>query len=577
MSVWADRAGGGAERPSPRQLLGRAQGLAGESPRQCLEALFCVDAARWLAWPADVPEARELEHQLLERAEAVVAAVGPAEALERSIAVRRAVHNAGPEQVDEGLRALGALPPGYSFKSAWLHWRDFLLATGQLHRWHAVRQTLRSSLQKHGVPLSETLPVLLGRIDVSRWRAERRLAATATTDVHELLERLEHLLTNQTAVRTYRAAAGHSLVLLGDEARGAAEIHRAVEGLPQAGLQATKLFTRPTPEAGVWLRRAAELAAATSDPVGASILRYAATALFALAARHRARHLLEEAIEGLPIRFERPDVSALVLTEGALAWLSCGDRWVGDEWLTNGLRLAARHRRAPLVREVLTNVCRWVERTADRAVLGTLIELVSRLPDSLRLDLEPHLACLYAAFGDRHLGWELLGSTYRRIRNAQPGRGIDAAVACVGALLAWGHDAVALALLRRIVGCGAEPSRWPANLAGSAADPGGEGAALRTLLAEQPCDPRATAAAIEVLLRSGHTDLAEAMHDAAQRAALASVDPLGAGLDVARRTSLGIDHDLCADVEEAVANEIADILERLRVDDPPRPQTTGAR
>lgn len=572
---WADQPPRGrfVDRPEPGHLLERARMVDQTTSRRRLQALFCVDAARWLAWPKELPAARELATELLRRPDPSDLASGsPAAAMLRHSLKLRADLSAGRH--DDAVAALQDLPTGYPHKSRWVHWRDLVLATGDREAWAHTRRALAAELTAQGLPLSESLPVLMGRVEVPHWRAEGRLAARAADELAALLQAAEELGALGPHRRVVLASVGLGLVRLDRETAGGEVLHRAVADLPRHSLGGgARLFSRPAPEAAVWVRRAIDHALdAEAEPDLLDALLYRShLALFRIAAAHRLPHVLVETAEPLPEPLARTEAGPALLTAGALAWLYCGESWTGHSWLLSGLRRVPRFRDTPPAAEALRNVVEWVDRTIDLTVFGVLVEQTRRMTGRARYELGAEVARLHARVGYRDLGWEQLTGVYRRLRSEHRETRARGAARCASTLLSWDHAAVALSLLRGILVGDESTEELPTNLASNAGSVESEQTRLKQQLAE-PCDPAAAAATAEVLLHHGLTDLAHAAYDSAHAALLRSERP-GERLvqmgSLANHIANAIDWQFRRDLQLAVEAEAADLLERLRVDELP--------
>lgn len=554
-------------------LLEKARGAAQDSASQVLDALVCCDAARWVCWPAPCPAASELEAQLLTLP---LPSPGPAgAALAASLVARRGVRDAGPDDWDRLAAELADLPAGYPMKSRWLHWRDLLVATGRIDQWEPTRQRLRAQLQREGLPPSETIPALLGRLDLRRWRAENRLLARARGAFEERLDGLVARALNDATRWVHSAAAGSLLVMLGAPDRGAAMVYEATEAAPVAGVpQPTRLFSRPAPEAGIWLRRALERAAMVDHSARDGLLQHAMLALLHLAGSQRIRHVLREALEPLPVRFQRPDLTALVLCHGAHAWLSVGEQWTGHEWLIAGLRTVGRFPGSPLAATTIEQVARWIERCRDILSYELLRDLLPRFDGVIQLRAEAEVAGLTRLLSNEHDAWERLGHAYRLAQNLGVDDQAAVVVSVADMLLGWGHPASGLALLSRAIDADEAPKqgRLPNNLAAGERDVQAEEAKLAAVISEQPLRLEATTRTVKVLLRHGRTDLADVARVAALSAIDEVTDPMRRSryeLALARQTAEGYDTELAADIAHAVSEEAIAVMERLRIDDPP--------
>lgn len=562
--------GGGTA--SLAQLLNdRARAIGGGSPRERIDQLIVLDAARWHAWPHDLPAARDLETAQL--AAPPPTGDGAAERLLRaSLAVRAALRE--PNEFDSVAATIDALPPGYPNKSLWLHWRDLLLRGGDPHRWNAVRRRLTQQVQQQGVPPSECLPVLLQQLDLTRWRAEGRLLELARDRLQARIEELQSQILSDSPRLVFQAAGGRYLLALGAETAGAEAIHATTEAAALVTTpRAARLFSRPAPEAAIWLSRAIERAELIDDDARDGILHHAIGALLALVLRHRMEHVLREALSPLPVRFSRPDVTAGILLYGARAWLACGDQWESHEWFLGGIRLAHRYPRNPLILEAAWNAARWVEATRDAGAFETLRELAQRMVGAPQLVLQAEIAGLQGLVRDKERGWEQLTLAYRQANGLHPETQPQVVLSIAATLLAWGYDHLAWALLQRVVEPYAEGTfRLPGNLLRAGGEAAEERDKLIASLRERTAKPDHLAAMVRLLARQGETAMARLAHEAAERSIDALDDPtrrLHAALNLARRVSEGIDIDLRARLELAVADEASDILERLRIDDPP--------
>ena len=552
-------------------LLERARQVNVSSSAQLLDGLVCCDAARWLAWPADSPAALSVQAELLGRVE-----TPPGKpAVAASVAIRSALTS--PETVDFEAVAeqLQMLPSGYPVKSLWLHWRDLMTATGRTDRWDDLRRLLRQRVQQDGLPPSETIPALLGRLHLRRWRAETRLQASARQALEARTEGLLARAVNDATRWVHTAAVGSLLVMLGDPDRGAMLVHQAAEQAPVAGVpQPTRLFSRPAPEAAIWLRRALERASIVDHAARDGLLQHTLLALLHLAGTQRVRHVLREALDPLPVRFHRPDVTALVLVHGAHAWLSCGEQWTGHEWLVAGLRTIGRFPNSPLAVATIEQTARWVERTRDSLGFDGLRDLLGRLEGVIELRAEAELAGLTRLLSTDHQAWDRLGHAYRLAQGLPTDDQAAVVVSVADVLLGWGHEASGCELLRRAIDAEESPKqgRLPSNLAAGGRDAAAERAHLAEVLQDHPLRLDAATRAIRVLLRSGQTELATIALQAALESSDALTDPMRrsrAELAIARQVAEGFDAGLAGDVARTVSDEATGVIERLRIDDPP--------
>lgn len=562
-----------APRHSPDALLERARQAAAGSAAQRLDGLVCCDAARWLTWPGECPAATAVETELLERGPASA----PNAALTASVAARTAIAVARPEDFTALAAQLEALPAGYPVKSLWLHWRDLLIATGRYDRWDDARRRLRQRVQRDGLPPSETIPALLGRLNLRRWRAETRLQASARAAFEERLDGLLARAPNDATRWVHTAAAGSLLVMLGDPDRGAALVHQAADEAPVAGVpQPTRLFSRPAPEAAIWLRRAVERASIVDHSARDGLLQHTLLALLHLAGALHARHVLREALDPLPVRFQRPDVTALVLVHGAHAWLSCGEQWTGHEWLIAGLRTVGRFPNSPLATATIEQTARWIERTRDTLGFDGLRDLLGRLDGVIQLRAEAELAGLTRLLGTEHQAWDRLGHAYRLAQSLNVDEQAAVVVTVADVLLGWDHHASGFELLRRAIDAEATPKqgRLPSNLASGERDAAEELASLTAVLRDHPLRLDAATRAIKVLLRREQTELAGEALQAALETSDALVDAMRrsrAELAIARQVAEGYNSVLAGNVARVTADEATAVMERLRIDDPPVP------
>ncbi len=559
---------------TPQRLLERSAAVDGDDPRHRLDALICCDAARWLAWPDRWPEGAARE-------QAVVAAAGratgegpAAELLRASVAARVAIRQATPDQPGEAAALIRALPAGYPLKSRWQHWRELALRTGSRAVWQDARRELQAELTSRGVPPSETLPALMGQLDLGRWRSDERLAAALRASASEHLTAAAAELTEGTIRRAVTAAVGRAQVLLGAETDGAQRLHQVAADLPvRSAPAATRLFSRPVPEAATWLRSAVERASLAQHAARDAVLQHAVIALFGFAARHRAGHVLSEALDPLPVRFERSDVTAYVLTAGALAWSICGCTWQAQDYVTGGLRLAARAPRRPLTVEAALNAAMWLAASPDLDAGELLREAVSRITGTGHLILSAELARLDLLAGDHDRAWEALNAVYRMGHLQRPDARPVVVMAVAGALLAGGHTAAGLDLIRRGLALDGRSSSLPARLALTATDDAPVRTDLLHSLRHDELGAEPAAAALHALQRAGETRLAEAAVEAAAQAVRRMSEPLPrlhAWLALSRHAVRATDHALNADVELAVSEEAERLLERFRADEPPR-------
>ncbi len=563
----------GAARYPADALLEKARGASASSTAQSLDALICCDAARWVCWPSPCPAARDLEGQLLGRALPLSGASGAG--LAASVAVRRALLTAQAGDWDAVAAQLASLPAGYPAKSLWLHWRDLLHATGRIEHWDSVRQRLRLQVQRDGLPPSETIPALLGRLDLRRWRAETRLLGRAREAFESRLDGLLARALNDATRWVHTAAAGSLLVMLGAPDRGANLVYEATETAPVAGVpQPTRLFSRPAPEAAIWLRRALERAAMVDHSARDGLLQHALLALLHLAGSQRVRHVLREALDPLPVRFQRPDLTALVLSHGAHAWLSCGEQWTGHEWLIAGLRTVGRFPNSPLAAATIEQTARWIERCRDSLSYELLRDLLPRFEGVIQLRAETEVAGLTRLFGTEHQAWDRLGHAYRLAQDLGVEDQAAVVISVADLLLGWGHAASGYELLSRAIDADEAPKqgRLPSNLAAGDRDVEAERARLATVLRSHPLRLEGVTRSIKVLLHRAQTDLAGEALDAAFEGVDALADPMRRSrceLAIARQTAEGYDTELAADIAKAVADEAIAVAERLRIDDPP--------
>jgi hypothetical protein len=375
------------------------------------------------------------------------------------------------------------------------------------------------------------------------------------------------------ARRGFLGSAGRYLLMLGDETHGARLVHRAAQDMPVPGAtHSARLYSRPAPEAALWLRQAIDRASRYGGEGRDAVLQQATCALLALAGRHHARHVLRETLEPLTVRFNRPDVTALVLVTGAPAWLACGERWQGQDWLLAGLRLAGRHLRTPLALETLLQATRWLDRVPDEAVTGMLAGYAEKLTQDGRVALGAALARLAGQRGHQEAAWTRLAGLYRLARSRHHEGHAEPVLACAEALLAWGQAAPGLGLVRRALNPGEGGTKLPAQLGGTGTSVEEERAALLAVIDKGLRAAEPGVDAVRVLLRRGETGLAITLHAAVRELVDAEEDPrtgIRLALLLARRVAEGIDLPLRGQVEAAVEEEAAMILERLRVDDPP--------
>lgn len=551
--------------PEPRLLLERAAAVDADGAVAKLNALLCVDAARWLAWPEALPAADPLESRLL--GSAVAWAQGDsaaADVLRRDLNARVAVAAASPDHGVEGAVArLAELPAGYAVKSTWLRWRQLLLTCGRRDQYEALRRRLAEQCQ-HTVPPSETLPVLLGRLALTRRRAEHRLA-------QEACQRLAPLLTPAGGAgfddvqRGFQASAGRWLLRLGDELAGGQLLYRASDGLrPAEPVLAGQLFSKPAPPAALWLRQGLDRTVTASSAARDTLLHHTVGALLDLATRYRLPHLLRETLEPLTVRFARPDLTALVLTSGAVAWLSCGERWQGAEWLGEGLRVALRQCKAPLAVEAGLAVGGWVARTGDARALTGLRELAGRVVGSGKLALDLELARLESLRSPGGAGG--LNALYPQVLARLQQGDVEPLRQYAGALLGCGQRASGLRLARAAL----DPSTSVPPVPGGG-DVEQEEAAWQERLA-QPLQVETAAPLVRVLLEGRETALARELLHAAASAVMSqrevNANRRGA-LVLVRRAAEGLDLELAAALDAAVADEALRVRERLRVDDWP--------
>jgi len=560
----------GQARYPAEALLEKARGASPTSAAQLLDALVCCDAARWVSWPEPCPAAGDLEAELL-----ATAALHSAPLLTASAAVRQALREAGQDDWDRIAAQLESLPAGYPMKSRWLHWRDLLIATGRRDQWEPTRHRLRVRLQREGLPPSETIPALLDRLDLRRWRAENRLLATAREAFEARIDGLLNRALNEATRWVHTAACGSLLVMLGSPDRGATLVYEATEAAPVAGVpQPTRLFSRPAPEAAIWLRRALERAAMVDHSARDGLLQHALLALLHLAGSQRVRHVLREALDPLPVRFQRPDLTALVLCHGAHAWLSCGEQWTGHEWLIAGLRTTGRFPNSPLALASIEQAARWVARCRDGLTYELLRDLLPRFDGVIQLRAEAEVAGLTRLLASEHEAWERLGHAYRLAQNLAVDDQAAAVITVADMLLGWGHPSSGFALLSRALDADEAPKqgRLPSNLASGDRELDAERARLRTVIREQPLRLDAVTRAVKVLLHRGQTEVAGEALAAALECSDDLTDPMRrsrAELSIARQTAEGYDSELAANIAKAVADEAIGVTERLRIDDPP--------
>lgn len=562
--------------PSPItavDILAYARARPRGTARDLLAALCCVDAARWTAFPETLAGADALEAELLATGLAP-SDDGPGQLLAHTLAARRAIRAADRQAgYDAAAEVLGSLPSGYPFKSRWLHWRDLFVATGRCEAWQSVRRRLAAELQAGGVPPSETLPALLGRLDLRRWRTETRLSARMEEQLLAAVEAALPLLPGDAARRSYRAAAGRELVRLGDEARGAELLHSSVEDLRTHWSRPGRLFSRPAPEAALWARSAIERASASRLAGREGLVHHAVLTLCHLARRHRAEHLLREALDPVPHRFARHDVAAHVLLEGALAWLCCGNRWRGHEWFLTGLRQLGRQPSGPMAGEAGLRAVEWAALSGEESALASAGETARRLSGPASLEVLAEVARVRSLFGDDDGAWEQLGGVFRLALSPRGESPARALLACGSTLLAWGLTGSGLSLIREALAAGQPLAlRLPAGPGGDTVDPDEAARLLRELLGAGMVRHEPAATAMRMLCARGQQSLAVAAWEAAN-AAIERLDAGGsrlrASILVARNLAAGISVDLRADVDQALADEAAAILERLRIDDPP--------
>jgi hypothetical protein len=557
--------------PEVQGLLDRARALDRADPRRLLDALCVLDAARWLAWPEPCAAADGLETELLAAVEGLTGEGAAQAVLAADLAARRAA-SAGAA---EGLAAIEALPAGYSLKSTWLRWREYALASGRLDLWEPARRAVAMAVAEQGVPPSETLPALLGRLDVARWRAQQRALRSVRAAFADLLTSPPPQFGGEGTRRGYQAAAGRWLVAAGYEAAGAALVFAAVDGLPLTGAaRPPRLFSRPAPEAAVWLRRAIEQLTLVRDEARETLLQQAACALLTLARRHRAPHLLAEPLQRLPLRFGRSDVTALVLAAGAAAWLACGEPAQAHDWQDSALRLLQRHPRGPLAPEAAWHLIDCAEQSGDLARLEPLGALVSRWSGDPRLLTAIELARARGLARPEQPPFEQLGACWRMARSRHFEGEPEPSLACAGSLLAWGRGGLGLRLLRLSLDLPQDgPNGLPTHLADEPADAVVERLLLRQRLGQGFHRAATAAATLKALLREGECAVAEAVVAAAAPLVSAIEDPAGrfrAALSLVRAAGEAAGADLAARVETAAGEEAGRITERLRVDDPPR-------
>ncbi|MCC7490978.1 MAG: hypothetical protein IT204_01445 [Fimbriimonadaceae bacterium] len=552
---------GGPDESAGGRLLARTTELDLGRPRDRLTALVCCDAARWLAWPGELPAASERERELL-------AAAAPADGvLGASLGVRRAL--AAGVSGAAALAQIDDLPRGYPLKSRWLHTRQ-ALAGGDAATWQQARRDLLRRLHEEGLPPSETLPALLGELDLDRWRAEARLQDVAAEHLRGHLPPEPSTTHREPPAVLAAAAAGRALLLLGREVSGAKLLHAAVRATRDGpGSPRAQLFSRPVPEAAVWLRQATE-AVARAPGAWDGLRHQTVSALLALVIRHRSPVLLAEGLDPLPLHFERPDAAAAVWCLAALAHLVCGDGWEGHHWYRQGLRQARRQPRGAAIAEAWQAAVRWVEQTHDRPSAEHLAELSPLLRSSQRLQLLAALARLQARLGDRDGGWTTLAAAWQEAAHQEPTERVAVLAAVGGTLLSWQQTAAGLRLLLQVVDTTATASPpLPLDPMAVTGDASEVTARLLTRLAG-PVAVESLLAITAPLVANGCHELAAAAHSAAARAvdALEAPPRQRTALALARQVSDAIDPDLAADLAAAVVAEEERIRERLRVDEP---------
>ncbi|MBI2302028.1 MAG: hypothetical protein HYU66_24250, partial [Armatimonadetes bacterium] len=386
-----------------------------ESAENCLRAFLGLDLARWMAWPGDDAEAVAAEPELLTAAERFA---GADPLLDLTAAVRQGLR-AEPETAEQ---RLAALPEDYPARSAWLHWRDLVLATGRRELWDPARRALAQQVRTHRIALIEAAPVLHGWIDPAAWRQETELLTDAAARLEAAAE-----APSLASYGEARSEAGRLLVLLGADAAGA----------------------RLGPESAVWLRRAFEQACAANGDVRGDLLRSTLGALFAVAARQRLLHLLVETLEPRPPRFDEPDTEALVLCEGSRAWQRCGDEDRAEQWFRHGVRLAARFATYPRSGEAGRTALRC-HALGQAGPLEPIYELANRLLRQGDPSLSAEIAGRTRVTDDEH-AWGRLTDAYRRARMLPDEVRTATLAACAATLLKWGNDAAGLGILRQMV------------------------------------------------------------------------------------------------------------------------------
>lgn len=554
-------------------LLGRAQQLPTDQPLTCLQALLLVDSARWLAWPQPVPAAAELEQRLMAAAPDSDS-TPPGQLLSLDLAARRQARSGTLDQVTE---ALGALPDGYATKSLWLRWREALGRHQRPALWDRVRHELSEAIGEHSVPPSETLAALLGEIDLPRWRAQNRLQADALDLLRPHLLALPPGLDDNTR-RVYLATAGRALLELGDEVAGAKRLHAAGEGLPLSSPAARgRLFSRPSPDAAVWLRQAVDRAQRIDGEPRETLLLNALCGLIHVSLRHTAGHLLAETLDPRPVRFDRADATALVLAQGASAWLFCEVPERPDEWAGAARKLALRHPRSPLIGQAVCALSAYQDRLCQGP--GGLNEVAAKLAGDAKLQVSIELARLRASsitFDQSRLddpsavrdsAYQALASLYRLAKTRHQAGAVRPAAAIAGALADIGRRAEGLALFAILLdtGTAALPAGLPTDEDVTAAR-----GALLARLDSGPELPRQSAPLLWSLAQHGEPALAGAMLRRTVREGWPA-DPwqrFGAALSLAQAVGEGCDPGLPAAVERAAREESQRVIERLRVDDP---------
>ena len=564
---------------SSEQLLTWARERPLDHPVGCLEALLLLDSARWIAWPQPATGVDEFEAHIAANAPAR-SDTAPGRLLALDLAARAAAREGSLEQAAE---ALNALPSGYAIKSLWLRWRQTLGRHRRAALWDRTRGALVEAVAADGVPASETLAALAGELDLPRWRAQARLQAEAVQRLGEAWAPPPGR-PNDPARRVQQAAAGRWLLMLGDEEGGARRLHAATDGLPLVSpTPRGRLFSRPAPDSAAWLRKAVDLAQRLDGGPREALLLSALRALIALAHRHCAGHLLAETLDPQPVRFDQPDATALVLAEGASAWLFCGEHERQGEWWRAAHKLTLRHAKAPLTADAVRALAALDQR------LGTspdaLQEVVGRLAADGKLELSVELARVRAlSYGFGHSSWDrdavmaasgqALAGLYRLAKTRHHAGNARAVAAIAGALCDLGQRAAGLTLFACLL---ASSEGLPASL--PEAD---DEAAARAELAEQIGTADGTGRQVPAMLWSlalhGEPALANAL---LQRATEADgpPNPTPPGLratTLAQALAEGCDPGLPAAVDLAVREESQRVIERLRIDDPvfePSPTT----